>query len=30
MHMTVHLSEPLAGRALLDGSTSPPTERPYQ
>ncbi len=25
----VHLSEPLGGRALFDGSTFPPTARPY-
>jgi hypothetical protein len=26
----IHLTQPLAGRALLDGSTSPPGARPYR
>jgi len=29
IYLAVQLEEPLAGRALLDGSTSPPAARPY-
>ena len=29
IYLAVHLSEPLRGRALFDGSTSPPAARPY-
>jgi len=29
IYLPVHLSEPLGGRALFDGSGSPPAARPY-
>ena len=29
IYLPVHLSEPLGGRALFDGSSSPPAARPY-